>query len=296
MLQRCTVLALIAALAQPALADDKPRAKLVDGRAIQEGVGIEIGAIYQGGATEFASNNLGLQPNVQGLVLRDRNGATARMAFGVLVAIAGALAQSGPKSVESKTYRSGDYIIRETKTTYYSEAEKAEMREATSKSIDGLFSARYADFELQLYSRDLFERGDVSGYKLNMLIGTGGDSFAFEAGMGFGKANAIVDDGGMPTRIDYSYFGMPFRASLVTGPLRFALTYEWNWLKYGVEDEERQRIVEMDGTTSTRTASHPWKLDVSTLLLKRIAVSGGITTQVLKHHELGYFASAGIFF
>ena len=278
--------------------EDAPRsgAKLIDGRAIQEGMGIEVGAIWQTGHSEFASNNLGLSPNAQGLILRDRNGVTSRMVIGLLVAIGGALAQSGPKSVESRSYRSGDYVVTETKTTYYSEAEKAEMAEATNKSIDGLFSARYSDFELQLYSRDRFDRGEVSGYKLNMLIGDTFGPLGVETGMGFGSATSLVDDAGTPKRVHYAYFGMPFRASAVAGPLRFALTYEWNWLKYGVEMSERKLGMDADGVAATKTASHPWHLDVSTLLFKRIAVTGGITTQVLREHYLGYYVSAGLFF
>lgn len=289
---------MIGGLASPARADgdDKPRAKLLDGKAMQVGNGIEVGVITQGGYTEYGSDNLGLTPAVQGLVLRDRNGITARMAIGLIVAVAGAMAQSGPKSVESKSYRSGDYIITETKTTYYSEAEKAEMAKATSDSIDGLFSAPYSDFELHLFSRDRFGYGDASGYKLNMMVGSG-DSIAFETGLGFGKVTSTVDAGGVPTNLTYKYFGMPFRASMVAGPVRLALTYEWNWLKYGIEDSERQLIMNADGVgASSQTTSHPWHLDASTLLFKRLTLTGGVTTQTLERHKLGYFASAGIFF
>lgn len=54
------------------------------------------------------------------------------MVIGLVIAIAGAVAKSGPKSVESKSYVSGDYLVTETTTTYYSEAEKAEMRARTT--------------------------------------------------------------------------------------------------------------------------------------------------------------------
>ncbi len=288
---------LVGGFAAPVHADDrdKPRAKLLDGKAMQVGNGIEIGVITQGGYTEYGSDNLGLTPAVQGLVLRDRNGITARMAIGLVIAIAGAAAQSGPKSVESNSYRSGDYIITETRTTSYSEAEKAEMAAATSKSIDGLFSAPYSDFELHLFSRDRFGYGDASGYKLNMMVGSG-KLIAFETGLGFGKVNSTVDAGGVPTTLTYKYFGMPLRASVVAGPVRLALTYEWNWLKYGIEDSERQLIMNTDGTASSQTTSHPWHLDASTLLFKRLTVTGGVTTQALERHKLGYFASAGVFF
>jgi hypothetical protein len=146
---RQTAWALTAAVAllapAPVSADGRP---LIDGRAIQNGTGIELGVLTESGHTEYGSNDNDLSPSVQGLLIRDRNGVTARMAIGLIIAVGSALAQSGPKSVESKTYRQGDYIVTETTTTYYSEAEKAEMRAQTDRSIDGLFSARYSDFEL----------------------------------------------------------------------------------------------------------------------------------------------------
>ncbi|CAN5902782.1 hypothetical protein BH11MYX2_BH11MYX2_23440 [soil metagenome] len=291
---------LLVGTGQPGWADgddnEKAHASLVDGRAMQEAHGIEVGAIVQAGHSEFASNQAGLSPDAQGLFIRDRNGMTARMVIGLLVAVGGALAQSGPKSVESNSYRSGDYIVTETTTTYYSEAEKAEMTKATNDTIDGLFNARYSDFELQLYSRDKFERGETSGYKLNMLIGDGSGSFSYEAGLGFGKVDSIVDYQGTPTRVDWLYFGMPFRVAYAKGPLRFALTYEWNWLRYGVAKEDRKLHMDINGDPTVRATSHPWHFDVSTLVLKRIALSGGVTTQVLKEHELGYFGSVGVFF
>lgn len=288
--------AIVSGLAAPVGADEdrKSQGKLIDGRAVQHGTGISVGAIMQLGHTEYASNNLGLSPDVQGIVLRDRNGVTSRMVIGLVIAVAGALAQSGPKSVESKSYRSGDYIVTETKTTYYSEAEKAEMAASTSRSIDGLFAARYSDFELHLFSRDRFGRGDASGYKLNMYIG-GGDSVAFETGFGFGKVDSLVDNAGTPTRVRYEYLGMPFRVSTVAGPVRLALTYEWNWLKYGIEDAERQLMMDDSGAAWTKTASHPWHVDLSTLVFKRISLTGGVTAQTLKT-KLGFYASAGVFF
>jgi hypothetical protein len=285
--------ALAAALSLVAAsADARP---LVDGRAIQDGNGIELGVITESGHTEYASNNNDLTPSVQGLVIRDRNGVTSRMAIGLLIAVAGALAQSGPKSVESKTYRDGDYLVTETTTTYYSEAEKAEMRAQTDRSIDGLFNARYSDFELHLFSKERFGRGDAGGYKLNMTVGTGGDNFGVETGLGFGDVTSVVDHAGTPTTVAWKYFGMPLRATMVTGPLRLALTYEWNWLKYGVTAEDRQLHMDADGAMSTRTVSHPWHLDATTVLLHRVALTGGVTAQTLST-KVGFYASVGLLF
>ncbi len=275
---------------------DKP----IDGRPIQTGIGIEVGAIVNAGMSEYGDDYANLAPQAEGLFIRDRNGTSARMVIGLVIAIAGAVAASGPKNIESKSYRSGDYIVTETKTTYYSEEEKAEIRANTNKAIDGLFNARYSDFELHVYSRDRFGRGDTSGYKVNFLVGNGSEKLGFEAGMGFGKADSLVTDASGPTRVRWKYFGMPFRVTGLLGPVRASLTYEWNWLKYGLEDDERFVHTVMDPTTSTEmrevvSGSHPWHVDLSVALLKRVAITGGITAQTLRP-ELGYYATAGIFF
>jgi hypothetical protein len=283
-----TVCSLIACcLLTGTAAADKP----VSGAPVHKGIGIEVGAIIEGGHSQYAYNHgEGLSPDVQGIIIRDRNGMTSRMVIGLVIAIAGAMAESGPKSVESRSYVSGDYLVTETKTTYYSEEEKAEIRRNTSESIDGLFKARYSDFELALFSRDRFGRGDTSGYKTNFFVGDG-KSVAFETGFGFGRANSLVDG----TRVTWKYFGMPFRVSGLVGPVRASLTYEWNWLKYGVADEDRFVHVGADMMNEVATTSHPWRLELSTAIFKRVALSGGATAQTLKT-KIGYFATAGIFF
>lgn len=286
---------IVAAIACIALAGVTATAGPLDAKLGQDGLGIEIGAIVQGGRSEFASNNLGLSPNAQGLILRDRNGMSARMVIGLLIAIGGAMAASGPKSVESKSYVSGDYIVTETTTTYYSEAEKAQMRENTSKAIDGVFSTKYSDMELQLYSRDKFGMGDSSGYKINFYIGSG-DKVAFESGFGFGVVDSIVDNAGTPTKLTYKYLGMPFRISGVWGKARLGLSYEWNWLKYGVSDEQRNVQMDANGNAVAQVASHPWHLDLSTIAFKRIALMGGVTAQEIQKPRVGYFLQAGVMF
>lgn len=266
------------------------------GKQAQDGIGIELGAIVQGGGSEFAANNAGLAPMAQGLVLRDHNGLSSRMVIGLVIAIAGAMAASGPKSVERRSYVSGDYIVTETKTTYYSEAEKAQMRENTSKAIDGVFSTKLADMELQLYSRDRFGLGDSSGYKINFLIGAG-DSIAFESGLGFGVVDSVVDNAGTPTTVSYKYLGMPFRVSAIAGPVRLSLAYEWNWLKYGVEDTERVVHMDTNGNSVIRTASHPWHLEASTVAFGRLSLRAGLTAQQIKKPgDLGYLVQAGVLF
>jgi len=292
------IVAITCGLASPAVADEEaPAAKIVDGRQLQEGYGIEVGAIIAEGHSEFASNNLDLSPSVRGLVIRDRNGSSSRMVIGLVIAIAGALAQSGPKSVHSESYTSGNYRVTRTTTTYYSEAEKAQMRENTSAAIGGLFAAKFSDFELYLFSRDRFKMGDSSGYKVNFYVGdTSSYGVGFETGFGFGRVNSEVDQDGMPVKIHYKYLGMPLRLSGVLGPVRAAFTYEWNWLRYGIENTDRQIRTEMDGTLATTTSSHPWKLDVSAIVAKRFSVMGGVTTQLIKAPKPGFYASVGFVF
>lgn len=275
--------------------DDDHVRTLFDGRAAQDGRGIELGAILEGGGTEYAAD--GLTPDLQGLVIRDRNGMSARMVIGLLIAVAGAMAENGPKDVKQHTYVEGDYVVTETTTTYYSEAEKAEIRANTEKSIDGLFSAKYSDMELHLFSRDRFGRGQASGYHVNFMAGDG-DTIGFETGFGFGEVDSLVESAGMPTHVAWKYLGMPFRASTVIGGrVRLALTYEWNWLKYGASKDERRIHTSADGMSQEVTAvSHPWHLDASAILLHRIQVSGGITTQQIRKPELGYYASVGFMF
>jgi hypothetical protein len=77
--------------------------------------------------------------------------------------------------------------------------------------------------------------------------------------------------------------------------VRASLTYEWNWLKYGVADEDRFVHVGADMMNEVATTSHPWRLELSTAIFKRVALSGGATAQTLKT-KIGYFATAGIFF
>jgi len=290
---------LLTGLAQPVRADDDgpPRKRpLVDGRLRQDGIGIEVGVIAGRGGTEYGVPRRDVAPEIEGLVLRDRNGMSSRMVIGLIIAVGSALAQSGPKSVESHSYQSGDYLITETKTTYYSEAEKADMRAATSDSIDGLFSAPYSDMELHLFSRDRFGRGQASGYHLNFFVGSG-KPIAFETGFGFGKVSSQIDVDGTPTRVDWKYLGMPLRVSAATGPARIALTYEWNWLKYGVEGADRVLHPGDDGMQEITAVSHPWHLDVSTVVLRRLALEAGVTAQEIRRpSELGFSAQAGLLF
>jgi hypothetical protein len=75
-----------------------------DGLALEHGMAIEIGGIAQSGYSEYASPVGGITPELQGLVLRDRNGLVARSFFGLLISLATAARESGPKSVDTRVY------------------------------------------------------------------------------------------------------------------------------------------------------------------------------------------------
>lgn len=267
---------------------------LEDGEVLLNGFTQELGGIVYAGPSEFSLPELDLHPNVQGLYWRDRNGMVTRVTAGIIIAVGSALAQSGPKSVESNSYQSGNYIITETRTTYYSEAEKAEMRAATASTIDGLFSTRNAEAELQVFARDRFGRGDASGFKLNMVLGGGGRYWAFETGMGFGIVDSLMTVGTAKHSLRYEYLGMPFRLGIGFSKFRALLQVDWNWLAYG--DDPLEKTLP-DGTIEHRIVRHPLTAAIQAAIFGRVGLSGGVTMpSASKASAPGYFLSAGLRF
>jgi hypothetical protein len=183
-----------------------------------------------------------------------------------------------------------------TRTTYYSEAEKAQIRKEGSDSIDGLFNMRNSEFELQVYSRDRFGRGDASGYKANFLVGDGSRTMAFEAGLGFGDVDSTVSKNGMAYAINHRYFGVPLRLSGAISKIRWSAAFEWNWLSHGLTAADRTPTLGMDGITRMTVAPNPLHLDVQAALLGRLYVSGGVTFPSVKQFDHGYRLSAGLRF
>jgi hypothetical protein len=290
---------IVGSTAAPAWAGNGPF--IENGAALEMGPAMEVGGIVQSGVGEFASTVTDIAPNAQGLVLRDRNGLTARTVFGILITVASAPAQNGPKSVESKSYREGDYLVTETKTTYYSEAEKAEMRANANEAIDGLFASTNAEFELQVYSRDRWGYGDSSGHKATFLVGNGDADLVFEAGLGWGDVNSIVHQDGETYALDHKYLGIPFRLSGSFRPLRWALTWEWNWLAHGIDDVDRHPTADpMDPDVERiQVGYHPLHLDLEGAFFGRLFVTGGATVPSVKHirsGDVGYRASIGLRF
>ncbi len=265
-----------------------------DGDVLINGYTEELGGIAYAGTGEFSLPEMGLTPNVQGLYWRDRDGLVTRATAGLVIAVSSALAQSGPKSVETRTTVTSDYIITETRTTYYSEEEKAAMRASANNAIDGVFSTRNADFELQVFSRDRFGRGDASGYKMNFYLGTGGKSWAFESGFGIGNVDSNVVKDGVNSVVGYEYIGMPFRLQYAFSKVRTMLQVDWNWMAYS--DDPATKMTS-DGRMEYLVRRHPLTAAAQVALFGRVSLMGGLTMpNVGKVSKPGYWVSAGLRF
>ena len=153
------VLALVLGSSSPAKADRGDahgNPFLEDGESLAQGYAIEVGLISNYGQSEYASVDDDINPAAHGFILKDRNGATARVIMSTLVIVAAAFAASSPKSVERKTTRSGNYIITETTTTYRSPAEQQAIMAGASGAAAGLFLTPMAEFELEVYGQNRF--------------------------------------------------------------------------------------------------------------------------------------------
>lgn len=275
---------------------------LEHGEVLNGGAAFELGAIGHIGRGEFSlsTKNSTINPNAYGVVLRDRNGFSARIVAGLLIAVASGIAQSGPKSVETESRIVGDYKITKTTTTYYSEAEKAAMRESAMQSIDALMGADVADFELQIFGKDQFGYGDSSGYKMNMIFGgKPKDAFNFQVGMGWGSVNSTVMQDGIAHRLEQDYFGMPFRFVGATSLFAWSLTWEWNWLAHS---DKRNQDIEIDPMLPPPTdlvhqvGSHPLSFELETAILGRLYIRGAAVLPNFAKFTPGYRFSAGMRF
>ncbi len=269
---------------------------LEDGGSIGTGFAIEVGAVQYLGFSEFASTVEGLTPNAQGLVLRDRHGATARVIAGTLIVVAAAFAASQPKSVESRSYRSGKYIVTETTTTYRSPAEREAIMASAAGGASAVFFSDLADFELEAFGRDRYGYGDSSGYKLNMLFGGGSNKLYFEAGFGWGFVDSLVRKGGESYEIEQSYYGIPFRIGGAISKLNWTATWEWNWAGYkeGLKTEAGEP--DNQGVRHLEVAHSPLRLEGQIGLFGRIYAQGGVVFPSVKKLDLGYRLSAGFRF
>lgn len=262
-------------------------------------VTLEVGLIANVGSSEFAATDEHLSPNASGIVIRDRNGMSAAMVIGAVITILTAVKLTGQQEIKSSRITDVDkrvdgstVVTVETKTTYVDLGTREEQSAGTNAML-GAIAAAQSEFELQLFSRSRFGFGDTGGFKLTAIAG-GGRIVRFQTGLGFGFLSSRVEQDGMPVRIDWSYFGMPFRVSRSLHFAQLSLTYEWNWLKYGAKG--RNLHTEADGSLAIRTASHPWHLDVSTVAFNRLALGIGVMTQRLFSPSPGLHVSGAFRF
>ncbi len=282
-----------------------------DGQAMQDAIAIELGLIGHVGQSEYAFHNGGSAPNVQGIVIRDRNGWTGRAVLSVLVMLVARVGMTGPRTMSyDDTSSRSDYadtcghlsnpsgcsytVTTTTTTTTFNLASKEELERGASAAVSGLFGMQYSDFELHLFSRNGLLGGDASGFKMNAFVGRG-ERTGVEIGFGLGEVTSYVEYEGAQARINYSYLAFPIRLSRVVGPLRWALTYEWNLLGYG--GDTGFESMDEEGLPLAHNGSHPLKLDASGVVLGRLSVTGGVTAQrFYRPNELGAYGSVGFRF
>jgi len=243
------------------------------------------------GASQLGVAKEGLQPFVTGLRYSERKGHVTGVFFALLNSVAGGLAASSPKSVES--WRSGNYII--TRTTYRSEAEKQAMLQATAEASEAMMAAEDQSFDLELYMTSLPGGGEASGYKMNMFFGAElDDSVMLDIGMGFGSVMSRFERDGRETALRMSYWGIPVKLNVAAGPL--LLWFQWDWNLLGEwSGHEPNKIAAPTAYKKRLTGSH-LELGVTTVLFERLMLQASVTTPQIDSGEFGLRASAGLRF
>ena len=238
-------------------------------------------------------DNIDSQPTSTGFIYYERQGLISGYITAIMIMVAGAMAASSPKKVES--HRSGNYII--TTTTYRSDAEKAAIMAASSAAASGVASARHQSFELTLYSRGTPGiTGESSGFRTNYMFGIPINGMSmFELGWGFGFADARTK-AAKEVRTHAAYVGMPFRLNLAFGDVMPYLQWEWNWMT-AFEDKYKITTKSSDGSvTSIGSASSPWRLGVQATLFQRLFGEVAVSTPSLTSGAFAGRAAVGLSF
>ncbi len=267
-----------------------------EGVSIGTGFAIETGIVSYSGAGAFASTVEGLSPHAQGLVLKDRNGATARIVAGTIILFAAAFAASQPKSVDSESHREGNYIVTTKTTTYRSPAEQKAIMASGAGAASAVFFSDLAEFELEVFGRERFGFGDSSGYKLNMLFGGGSPTLYFETGFGWGFVNSLVDKGAQRYDIEQLYYGMPFRIGGAISKIGWTATWEWNWAGHKKDLQTEAGMPDANGVRHLQVAHFPLQLDAQVGLFGRVYAQAGLVFPSVKKFKFGYRVSAGFRF
>ncbi|TNF30169.1 MAG: hypothetical protein EP329_14140 [Deltaproteobacteria bacterium] len=250
-----------------------------------------VSPFFGAGPSQLGRASQGLDPRVVGLRYSERKGHVTGVFFALLNSVAGGLAASSPKSVE--TWREGNYIV--TRTTYRSEAEKQEMLRQTQEANDAMLAAEDQSADFEVYMTRLPGGGEVSGFKLNMFFGAAlSDSVMLDIGMGFGSATSRFERDGRQTAMQFSYWGMPLKLNVAAGPMLIWFQWDWNWLGTWTDHSPGERST---ATTYQRhnTGSH-LELGVTTVVLERLMVQASVTTPEIDSLEFGFRASVGLRF
>ncbi len=262
-----------------------------DARSLLMNYSATAGVFVVGGGSDISGWRVGskISPFGMGFRYQERNGFITGTTLGILRMFAGAMAASGPKSVES--WDEGN--TRYTRTTYYSQAEKQAISAAAANSAARMFASPHQGFDLEIYSRNV--GGDASGYRLNMILG-GFEMFRgyalLDLGFGWGSVTAAAADEGKYLITNWSYVGMPFRFSYAAGPVVIFGQWDWNWL--GHTRSEKYKATPAKGTTTTlNTAGFPLRVGASTAIFGRLYLEAVAMTPSVTSGAFGFSATAG---
>jgi len=259
-----------------------------DGFSMMAAYSATVAGFYELGSGEFGGyrTDTGLNPTVAGLRYYERSGLITGFTAGLIAAMGGSMAAAGPKSV--KTWEDQNY--RYTETTYYSEAEKAEMNERTAASAASMAAASNQTFDLEIYTREL---GDASGYKVNFLFGIAFDDYALLSfGLGWANVKTETRDGDNVLQTNYKYLGMPFRLDVPVSRFILFTQFDWNWWGH---DEDRP--IEVVGTTTfVENNPFPLRLGLATNIFGRVYLEAYATTPDIGSSNFAARANAGVRF
>ncbi len=289
-LAACLALAL---LPQAAMARRRNMLSLFDNpQSLLRDYSMTASVFVAGGAGEMSGWRSGnpATPFGMGFRYHERNGFITGTVMALFQIMAGAVASSGPKSVN--TWTEGNY--RYTQTTYYSQAEKQRIMDNASNSASNMMSSPNQSFDLEIYSRNL--GGDISGYRATMmLMGFDGPGTSMiDWGFGFGSATAAVAQDGHYLITDWTYFGIPIRLNVPVGPLLLFAQFDWNWWGHSRGDKIEGKQTFAPGTTQMiHTAGFPLRVGASTAVLGRLYLEAVALTPSLTSGAFGFTAGAG---
>jgi hypothetical protein len=245
------------------------------------------GVFYEGGTTDYSAyrNRYGVIPSGMGFRYFERNGIISGTVAALFMAVAGAVAASGPKSV--RTWEDANY--RYTETTYYSAAEQAAIRERSARTSGELMGSKTQSFDLQLYSRNV--GGNTTGWKATMMLGSllEAEDYRLDLGMYFGRTTSAVVHEGKHLLTGSSSVGVPIRFSWAVPLTLLFAEFDWNWNGHG---DPKPDVVQ--GTTLAHDSRNmPWRVGASASIFHRLYLEAAVTTPRLTSKQFGYSTSVG---